>query len=641
MLISKVFNPFHQALTRRVATTSILSCSIARNAQVWKHTARLYTTQGDQNILNETRSEKNRAIAAEEYETVPGMVKQNSLEEQDKLLPEWQGLGFPHSILLQLAQHFPHVREPTEAQLLFFLSVSSGNEVYLKDDMGRGKTLAIALEALKLALQERKSDSRSQKGPRIIIIVPTPHLAHQIFDLLYKLSPPASSSTPLITLLTPGLVAKGDKLPYYPLPDTPIVISTAKNMSQFNVSHTPALTHIFLDEPDTLLGPLPSRHTSSRNLSSHPLIRHPPPIVSILTSLLDITITSHGKLDFSRRRDETNTIWTSATLTRDFKRFLKTRGWVRRGNRVVDLDFTQNASTNKKIFRQKILEAVGAADHAAGLDRFERDARQKKPEHNVMLVNPVTGDMVPMDRDTPSMAQPSSIIPSIKLHPFILENFALLHSVDPPPAGTYSLALPPEGVSLEQVGRDLDELNIPTSILTPEVLQFGLPSFSSSTTQAEGRGEAASLPILLAARSSIPGIHLPLLHRVYLLSGMDVSSLTPAQRKNRGMESRVTFYDIVTGRLGRLGMTTDVEATAKVGEQKVVSIVLAETEEHTSLYKMFFPDSKQSSLDNGADTETEGERQPRRKLGRWDMRLLDDIFETKDSTSRTDEGKLE
>lgn len=76
--------------------------------------------------------------------TMPKVAQGETRQEEfteDVVKPQlfsWTGLGVSFPILEQLAKAFPHVQEPTPAQRLFLLAVLSGNEVYLRDAMGRG-----------------------------------------------------------------------------------------------------------------------------------------------------------------------------------------------------------------------------------------------------------------------------------------------------------------------------------------------------------------------------------------------------------------------------------------------------------------------------------------------------------------------
>lgn len=59
----------------------------------------------------------------------------NDLIEADVI----QDIGVPAPIAQRLLEHYPHIRAPTPAQRAFLLSVFRGQDVFLRDDMGRGK----------------------------------------------------------------------------------------------------------------------------------------------------------------------------------------------------------------------------------------------------------------------------------------------------------------------------------------------------------------------------------------------------------------------------------------------------------------------------------------------------------------------
>ncbi|WVQ74066.1 hypothetical protein IAR50_003649 [Cryptococcus sp. DSM 104548] len=558
----------------------------------------------DDHILKQEAKTASKPVVEER-----SSLSSSSSSGGSEVLPAWRDLPVSPALLKQLAANFDHITTPTPAQRLFLLSVLSGNEVYLKDSMGRGKTLSISLAALQLALGTQGKSKKSFPGPRIILVVPTPHLAHQIFDNLSKLCPPPKSpNDPLpFALLTPKVVPRGETIPLRQLPDCPILVGTAKAFHQYNLE-TPALTHVFLDEPDTMVGPIPSRFAKS--IYSHPLIRHPPPIIHVVTSLLRIGIDREGQLDFSDRRNGVNMVMTSATFHKDFKRFCKTRGWVKKGNAVVDLDFSAGASEQRRMFRERLLDVIGSPP---GTDPIAAArAEQQQPEHYVLLIDGLTGDIVPLDPSGPPAGLnplPASTNKQNTLPSYMIESLALLHSTSPPPPGKYALALPPQEVSLTELGRELASLGIPTSILTPETLQVGIPSFPPDIPP----------PILLAARSSVPGLHLEHLWNIYLLNGLDMGSLTPSQRKAKGGVERVMFYDTAAGRLGRLG--TDLKAGTEGERQKVVSLVMAGGQEENWLSRLFSGD-----LEKEVSEDSQG-KAAKRTLRQWNMEVLNAAVE--------------
>ncbi|KAK8846839.1 hypothetical protein IAR55_005927 [Kwoniella newhampshirensis] len=549
-----------------------------------------------------------------------GLLRATSSASSDETetVSRWMNMGISKSLIDQLELRFPHIQHPTPAQRLFSLAVSSGNEVYLKDDMGRGKTLALAIAAVNLVLRDPSTTSQ------IVIIVPTPHLVHQVCDHLTKLTPSSSPSTdqPLFTLLrSMQTVTTSTKSSSLPMPSTPIIISTPKTMAEYDLT-LPRLSHIFLDEPDTMTGQIPPRYTAGKNLIHHRINRHPPPIVDVMNRLLGIRTNHEGRLNFDRRRDDVMTIWISATMTREFKRFVKTRGWVRKEKGVVDLDFTDGASEKQVELRERLLGAVmtqtisevdstGSNAAASRVDGDKGEHEQSEPEHYALVVDSDTGDILPMEDGPPSPTMLKRTVTCFEengqLSSYLLETLALLHATSPPPLGAYALALPPEGVSLDQLGKDLSKLGVSTSILTPEILQMGLPTIT----------EEDAPPILLAQRSSLPGLHLNELHTIYLLSGLDCAGLSPKQKRSGGVVDRMRIYNLVSGRLGRLGTTQSDEV---VGEnQKVVSIVMAGSEEEKRLKDLFFDGLQRQHEEGGV--------QVKRELKVWDMGKLNRLVE--------------
>ncbi|OCF37444.1 hypothetical protein I316_00566 [Kwoniella heveanensis BCC8398] len=525
----------------------------------------------------------------------------------------------------------------------------------------------------------------SRTGVKIVIIVPTPYLAHQIYDHLLRLTPRSDDDSngtpealksppqpqlvpPLFTLLRPvasGAVTTTKSSQSLALPDTPIILSTAKDLTQYKLSSESLseLKYIFIDEPDTLLGPIPPRYYPPQLLPSHPLNRHPPPIVRVLNILLNIRPGRKGEMDFNKRYDHVNTIWTSASMVKDFKRVVKTRGWIKRGNKVVDLDFTQSASEKAKELRDRLLAALppamrsmeGDAPQSAGGVEIDQPGRIG---HYALLVDPTDGSISPLVPGFMSLPQPQTLSSKSQssaplqqkkvISPYILESLALLHATSPPPPGRYALILPPEGISLSVLATELSKLGVPTLVLAPHLMQIGIDTSALSDLPADSDSEQApgGTPILLAQRSSVPGLHLKDLHTIYLLDGLDVGRLSQKQRKSGGVRDRFGFYDLVAGRLGRLGTgpspapahyrgedLVDLHAKANTPieeqseeslakrdgesnypEQRVISLVLAGTEEEKRLGEIFL------SSDEGADLSAESAR--KKRLSQWDLEGL-------------------
>nr|XP_018265612.1 uncharacterized protein I303_01982 [Kwoniella dejecticola CBS 10117]OBR87770.1 hypothetical protein I303_01982 [Kwoniella dejecticola CBS 10117] len=565
----------------------------------------------------------------------PTVRSRRCLSSATRAFPDvstWTDSGIARPLAEALLTAYPHIVRPTQAQKLFLLAVGAGKEVYLKDDMGRGKTLALALSASNIALK-----SKTQGGPRVMILVPTPYLAHQIHSHLMKLSPSSSLSgefaNPSFTLLAPILPGRDSSPTIRDVPDTPIIISTPKDLLAYDHSNLNSLKHIFLDEPDTMIGSIPSRHSTPNMLAHHTLFKHPPPIIRVLNNLLNIRPASDGEgsLDYSRRRDDINTIWISSSLNKDFKRLVKTRGWIKRSNsHLVDLDFTQGASDKLKAIRTHLLNAlemkISAQSEYADSQTADTSmpSKHRKPEHYALLVDPQNGSISTLDPSEPSTYIPPNrktgqddaenreirqVSENEKrgVPVEMLEALSIIHLSSPPPQGKYALVLPPEGISLNALSEELSELGLSSSILQPELIHLEsdsifLAEIQSGSDPEDGQGE---LPILIARRSSITGLHLRDLHTIYLLDGLDFQGLTKNKRQAGGVKDRMKFYELVTGRLGRLG-TSDDDSTAKPTtaenkptpdashmkqrqrqRQRVISLVMDGTEDEKRLKEMF------------------------------------------------------
>ncbi|WRT64869.1 uncharacterized protein IL334_001805 [Kwoniella shivajii] len=634
----------------------------------------------------------------------------------------WTDIGIHPSLAEQLITAYPHIRYLTPAQKLFLLAIGADKEVFLKDEMGRGKTLALALASLNIVLQSPSNSM--EKGVKVMIIVPTPYLAQQIYSHLNQLSPRSTESeTPLFTLLRsppsdqPGIPYNGSLM----LPDYPILVSTAKDLLSYEIQGDqsiplPFLRYIFLDEPDTLIGSVPSRHTTREMLFNHPLFKHPPPIIKVLNDLLSIKQlqleqqqeqrNDTTRMDFSKRRNDINTIWTSATLNKDFKRLIKTRGWIRKGNNnLVDLDFTTKASDKSVEIRERLLFAIenqlrakssssstspitsttidnnnngnDKLDIREGQHRHQHQHQQMEPYHYGLVIDPINGSIssldlnsistyIPPNKLDTSASSSSSLSKAKETKPFekhnntipieMIESLSLIHITSPPPADRYSLILPPEGISLSTVSEELSNLGMSSLILTPELVDLNLDlEFAEMDKEMELKGQEkqredtnksqdqsqsqegqsgqeggdSQLPMLLAHRSSIPGLNLPSLHTIYLLDGLDVKGLSKKQRKTGGVKDRYGFYHLVSGRLGRLGMipssSSSSSAEIQVNEnghaigptkgnpndrQRVISLVMGGTEDEKRLKEMF------------SEPQQEG------KLREWDMKGLEVALQT-------------
>lgn len=400
--------------------------------------------------------------------------------------------------------------------------------------------------------------SIAKTGKQVVLLLPTPHLVHQVEEYFSNLAGdvPVSvmSSRALpdwnarVIVATPGplLGAAGEEPLHKLLPD---------------------LSHVLVDEADTQFGPLPGRYETSLDSVRLPINRHPPALVHALNSLLNIQ--HHGDhIDFSNRT-KAHTVWSSATLGPSVRRFVYGRGWAHGG--IIDLDFT-NGATNKQVGTRDSLAEIAGKVGAMVTEPF-----QVKPEHYAFTVDS-RGVISPLSRsrfqyDTSrgetlnSMAKMPPGLP-----PTMIEAVAFLSATSPPPRGTYSLAVLPDNASIREAQAEMHSLGVSVAPLVPESLVGGIPAPPEDVTP----------PILISKRSAVPGLHLPHLHTVYLLNGLDHSGLSPAQLRSGGRKMNESMYGIIAGRLGRFATPAH-----KGQPQRVISLVEKDGVEEAALRDMF------------------------------------------------------
>lgn len=341
----------------------------------------------------------------------------------------------------------------------------------------------------------------------MLILVPSTTLAAQVCEHLRRLSPDST---------------RFSRWPQSDGRESRILVATPQEVERDWVD-LPHLTHIFLDEPDAMIGPLPGRR--GEKMSTHPFYRHPPSLIKVLDGLLGIRVNRHGSRDFSRRKDVT-TVWVGAGLSAGVKRLARTNGWVKR-EPPIDLDFSHDPPLQSNI------------------------------RHLALAVDARSGELSPVD--TP--LSPLKHAPVDRAVPPVLVGaLARVHASSPEPDGMHSLVLPPEGTSLDSLSRQLALLEISSFILTP------------------GQDSPNGTSLLLARRSAVPGLHVDSLHTIYLLHGLDMAGAPKAVGAAAASRQREAWYDLVTGRLGRLGMA---------GGGNVTSLVMRGSAEEEGVRRLF------------------------------------------------------
>lgn len=475
----------------------------------------------------------------------------------------------------RLLAQYPECLAPTPAQLAFLLGIQKGGvDIFLRDYMGRGKTFALVLAALAIT---------AQKG-RVVMMLPTPHLARQVADLLAALGDARVS-----TVSNEGEADLNARV----LLGTPraFLALAGKKRNMTLGDRVKGVTHVFVDEIDSQIGALPHSRMTTNQLERHPSRKHTPAVADALNSLFGIRVQRDGFIDFGARRNITS-VFSSATLDNNTRRHIYGRGWVRpkggaEAKQILDLDFSA-AATPKQVTLRETMAAIAARAGAVSAQPVQR-----KPRHYAFAVSPEgklsaldlarPGDsgFVPpvvdekgreVDLDTLPL-KGSKAKPRPGLPVTLLEGMAYLHATVPPPSGTYSLAVLPDGASVTGATAELAALGLNVVPLVPEVLEGGVQPPPA---------EAAHI-MLLTTRAAVPGLHLPHLHSIYLLNGLDVSKLSKSAKMAGGREGQSLVYSIITGRLGR--MATEVGDPAN--PQRVVSIVQHDSYEEWALRHLF------------------------------------------------------
>ena len=486
----------------------------------------------------------------------------------------------------------------------------------------------------------------------MLILLPNTHLLHQVERDMLILDPtfahplypeaPGQKGKRLFAILDsldkPGKKVSDPIVTATPPVDTyerkrgaAVLLARPKDfeMQGDNILTTGVKT-IIVDEPDTMLPRLPSRHEKNLELAKHQVNRHPPPLVQVMYRVLGIRDTQHledfepgrtdsdlrrpskGRieslfLDFSRRHD-IQTVWTSGTLSHALRRFNKLRGWVRGKEDLVDLDFTAEASPRLVAIREQALQMdrILPEHSSASQDVTATSISGVEPEHYALVVDPFNGHIESLD-PTSGASVGSSVEPEKGTIPqTILDTLGLVHSASPPPPGTYALAICPEGTSLDTLQNHLQYVGIASIHLRPEILQ------DVSILDPDKDDNA---PILLARRSVVAGLHLPRLHTVYMIEGLGVNVEKTGTKEFLDL---ITFYRVAAGRLGRLGTNGETEQSPK---QRIISIVNQGSPNERILNHMFF--GRFSGTQPLKIRETDDEYLPKRwKLSHWDTAEL-------------------
>jgi len=372
-------------------------------------------------------------------------------------------------------------------------AVASKLIVFACDGQLMIRTFGLALSAVHLA----------KKGLKVMILVPTPQLLDLIQGHIDNLT---SSSNLSIWLTTPKAALSDTRLETF----SPNII--------------------FIDEPESLLSRLPPRHLQGGALRSHPFYKHPPPLSTLLDTLARL---------IAKTGTETRMVWVGAELNGLLKRIVRQRGWA--GMDALELDFESGDMRAKK----DIASLAGSKDLGKAVKGIEENGPEdiNRVEHFAYTVGPA--GVIPLinevKKDLPTFRTGRPAIDDSMIRAVVL-----FQQQNPSPEGTTTMILPPEGYPLDQLATRLTSLastlNLPMSIMT--------------TIPPPHQSDMEENSILLISRSAVPGLDIQNLSRIILINGLDLAGLSPAQRSRGGAKKRAALYDVVSGRLGRLGSVT-------------------------------------------------------------------------------------
>jgi superfamily II DNA/RNA helicase len=436
------------------------------------------------------------------------------------------------------------------------------------------RAVKIRSKRLKAAKNPDRNPSShgTDRSPAVLLLLPHAALVGQVGGWISRIESALSMDRlggegPLAEIVMPGdkqktsrkarpevLVSTPDALLSYMEASLPTdrtrqgrnIVTSAMRPSSLSRS----LQLIMADEIDAMLRPLPGRFktfTSERERQRHPFFRHPPAIVRLLDDMLRL-----GEMTADR---PLQTVWSSATLNSVVRGFVQRSRWTRKEEQVVIDTTTTMDTTAQRPFHQ--LSEGGQAESLDGTI------------HHCLSIDPLTGNMRNLGAFVPDtiseFVEPDPNDPAFKerIHPLIIENLALLDATRSARDDEgYSLAIVPDGTSIPK-------------------LQDALSALGTSSMVMDGINEPEEGALLLVTRSHVRGLDIPNITTVYLLNGLDVTSMSKASRSAGGMEERKREYTHFAGRMKRLGATREGPV-----QYSMVNLVMQGSAEEGALHGM-------------------------------------------------------
>ncbi|KAL0090371.1 P-loop containing nucleoside triphosphate hydrolase protein [Phycomyces blakesleeanus] len=287
--------------------------------------------------------------------------------------PTFQQLGISNTLCSRLNSEF-HIESPTKAQSLFIPPILKGQDLFIRDRTGTGKTFGIAL-----ALSSFDKPTPPRKSIQSLYIVPNQELAVQIGSWLQRLLPDAPTSSPV-----ESNVFQTSKT----MVGTPGHLLDLIQQGRLNIDE---LNSIILDEADQALR-LPKRFASLRDQQRR--AQHPKPAQILIESIFD---------NLPRHSEKPQLVVSSATLNRPIRHWLKQRQWM---YNPLFVDITEGT-------------------------QLDDDADSPNVNHHCLLLSDDTiRNIKPYEEDSEPVEVERSVVDFEDTDDRVLENLAILKQVE-------------------------------------------------------------------------------------------------------------------------------------------------------------------------------------------------------------------
>ncbi|GBE77819.1 predicted protein [Sparassis crispa] len=494
----------------------------------------------------------------------------------------FEQIGVPRHISIALRKAFPSVTHPTQTQRELIPAILKGNDVFLKDHTGTGKSFGMLLALL----SQRRKAPRDNHGFPITSLVVVPHrdLAYQLLDWMERIHahlPEKDLAFLVQVLVRNSAISLGDQisrlrqLPPHILIGTPnaLVDVLQEDSSALKL---PTLSTVVVDEIDYLVESPPLHEDKYKALKIHRRIqKHPGPTRQILDQIYERPKETGPKHGWQPPIEESKQIMTygmnrpqlvmSSATFRAHSAFLETAAaWlVGRRDRVVRVtgspDITSETMKHEaaqtlggKSVRHYVLIVSPEGDIANIEGAEEPCALAEAPN---LEVNPRSD--IDIDGSTASHSPPDSgliMSESLEIEPInefedmplpfnhnLLEAIAEAFALDVP---RVALLVLPSSAPLKRVVNELRRFGVDARGLDVAGSETG----GAYLMDGSAAGAAENPTLLVCTFASTRGLDLPTLSHVFILGAPEDISV----------ESYADLYLHAAGRVGRFGRSGKV-----------------------------------------------------------------------------------